>query len=311
VRVDTVRGKDKLQQLPNVPDCRLAQDAGQAHKQLDAVVISTPDHMHAPITLAAIQLGKHVYCEKPLAHTIGECRRVAQATAKHKVVTQTGNGGNATPSARRAVELLRSAPIGDISEIHCWTDRPRGSGSRVSTARPTRAGAADPGVGPVARRRTPSGRITRRTSRKWRGWYDFGTGPMGDMGAHICNIAFWALDLRDPVWVDCQTSEPYEETFPQWSRITWQFPAREGRPAMRLHWYDGGQKPAATSLKERRCPTTARCSSAARASSTSRVRTAKTPFCSRKAVRGVQASAQDAARLARPSRGMGGRLQGG
>jgi predicted dehydrogenase len=244
--VDTVRGKAKLQQLPKVPlfaDWRRMLD--KLHRELDAVVISTPDHMHAPIAMAAIELGKHVYCEKPLAHTIGECRRLSEATAKHKVVTQTGNCGNATSGARRAVELLRSDVIGPVSEIHCWTDRPawiwKQGLDRPADKPPVPATLEwDLWLGVAPERPYHPAYIPG----KWRGWYDFGTGPMGDMGAHICNIAFWALNLRDPVWVDCETSERYEETFPQWSRITWQFPAREGHPPLQFHWYDGGQKPS-------------------------------------------------------------------
>lgn len=249
--VDTVRGKDKLQQLPEVPlfaDWRRMLD--KVHKEIDAVVVSTPDHMHAPVTLAAMQLGKHVYCEKPLAHTIGECRRITRALAKHEVVTQTGNCGNASSVARRAVELLRAGAIGEVREIHCWTDRPTWIWKQ-GLDRPTDT----PPVPPTLEWDLWLGVAPERSYHpayipgKWRGWYDFGTGPMGDMGAHICNIAFWALDLRDPLWVEAETSERYGETFPEWCRITWQFPVRLGRPGLRLYWYDGGQKPAADLLE--------------------------------------------------------------
>ncbi len=214
------------------------------HKQIDGVVISTPDHTHAPATLAALQLGKHVYCEKPLTHTIGEARRVAQAAARAKVVTQMGNNGNALPGVRRAVELIRAQPVGPIREIHAWTDRP-GKIWVQGIDRPTDT----PPVPKTLHWDLWLGVATERPYHpcylpgKWRGWYDFGTGPAGDMACHICNAAFWGMDLRDPVAVEADVSDTHKETFPAWSRIRWDFPARPGRPAIKFHWYDGGQMP--------------------------------------------------------------------
>jgi len=214
-------------------------------KEIDAVVVSTPDHMHAPISLAAMQLGKHVYCEKPLTRTVGEARRVAEAAARYRVTTQMGNGGNASRSARRTVEVLRSGAIGPVREVYAWTDRP-GTIWKQGLERPTdtppvpRSLWWDLWLGVVPKRPYH----TSYHPGQWRGWYDFGTGPIGDMGAHICNVAFWALDLRDPTAVECEVSGLHAESFPLWSRIVWEYPARGGRPALKFYWCDGGLKPS-------------------------------------------------------------------
>ena len=213
------------------------------HKQIDAVTISTPDHMHAPITLAAMELGKHVYCEKPLTHTVAEARRVTQAAAKYKLATQMGNQGNSHPGARRTVEVLRSGVIGPIREIHAWTDRPiwpQGIDRPLDT--PPVPKTLDwnrwLGVAPY-RPYNPA-----YVPFAWRGWWDFGCGAMGDMACHICNVGFWALDLRDPVAVECKVSGIHKETGPLWSMITWEYPETDKHPALKYHWYDGGKKPS-------------------------------------------------------------------
>jgi len=254
--VDEVRGAQSFKRLPDVPrfaDYRVMLD--KLHKQIDAVVVSTPDHMHAPVTLAAIELGKHVYCEKPLTRTVAEARRIAEAAARHKVVTQMGNGGNAQSGARRNVELLRSGALGKVSEVHAWTDRP-GAFWKQALDRPIET----PPVPPTLKWDLWLGVAPRRPYHpaylpgKWRGWYDFGTGALGDMACHICNVAFWGLDLRDPTAVECETSEQYDETFPAWSRVKWEFPANVSRPGVRFFWYDGGRKPAPDLVGGRELP---------------------------------------------------------
>jgi predicted dehydrogenase len=248
--VDEAHAEQAFKALPEVPkfaDYRKLLD--KMHKQIDAVVVSTPDHMHAIISLAAMQLGKHVYCEKPLTHTVAEARRVAQAAAKYKVVTQMGNGGNALPVVRRAVELLRAKAIGETREVHVWTDRP-GAYWTNALDRPAETPPVPPtlqwdlwlGVAPV-RPYHPC-----YLPAVWRGWYDFGTGALGDIACHACNPVFWGLDLRDPATIEAKTSERHKESFPAWSRIKWQFPAREGRGPVTLFWYDGGKRPSADLL---------------------------------------------------------------
>lgn len=254
--VDEARGSASFGKLPGVArftDYRVMFD--KLHKQIDAVVISTPDHMHAPITLAAMELGKHVYCEKPLVRTVAEARRVAEAAARYKVVTQMGNGGNALSGARRNVELLRSGVLGAVREVHAWSDRP-GAFWKQALDRPDET----PPVPPTLKWDLWLGVAPQRPYHpaylpgKWRGWFDFGTGALGDMACHICNVAFWALDLRDPAAVEVETSEPYEETFPAWSRVKWEFPATSKRPGIRMFWYDGGKKPSPELVNSREIP---------------------------------------------------------
>jgi predicted dehydrogenase len=216
------------------------------HKQIDAVVVSTPDHMHAPISLAAMELGKHVYCQKPLTHTVGEARRMAQAARKHKVITQMGNQGHSDPKAREMVEIIRSGAIGDVREVYAWSDRPGGYWAQ-GIDRPTDA----PPVPSTLHWNNWLGVAPERPYNpayhpaKWRGWWDFGTGSMGDMGCHVCDVAFWALDLRHPTAVECEVSGLHKETPAKWAKITWEFPARGAMPPVKLHWWDGGKVPAA------------------------------------------------------------------
>ena len=243
--VDGQRAGGTYKAFPNVPkftDYRKMFD--KIHKHVDAVVVSTPDHMHAPITLDAMQLGKHVYCEKPLTRTVAEARRVAEAAAKYKVTTQMGNGGNAQSGARRSVELIRSGAIGPVREVHAWTDRPVGwwpQGIDRPTDSPPVPGHLqwDLWLGVAHQRPYHPAYLPF----KWRGWWDFGTGALGDMACHICNVAFWSLDLKDPTAVECEVSGLHAETAPLWSKIVWEFPARGNRPPVKFHWYDGGKKP--------------------------------------------------------------------
>jgi predicted dehydrogenase len=244
--VDARHGSGVLNAYPNVPkftDFRRMFD--KMHKDIDAVTVSTPDHMHAMITLAAMQLGKHVYCEKPLTRTVAEARRVTLAAAKYKVATQMGNGGNSSNGARRTVELIRSGAIGPVREIHSWTDRP-GAFWKQGLERPKERPAIPEtldwecwlGVAP----HRPYHKVYLPGS--WRGWYDFGTGALGDMACHICNVFFWGLDLRDPTAIAADVSDRREESFPASSHVIWEFPERNGRAALKFHWYDGGRRPS-------------------------------------------------------------------
>lgn len=245
--VDRHRGKDMLAQhsrAEQFSDYRRMFD--KLHKSIDAVVVSTPDHMHAPITLAAMELGKHVYCEKPLVRTVAEALRVAEATRRHpKLATQMGNGGNARSGARRNVELIRSGALGNIREVHAWTDRPAGWWPQPCE-RP-KEGQEIPGtldwdlwLGVAPKRPFHECYLPF----KWRAWWDFGTGAMGDMACHVCNLAFWSLELKDPTVIDCEVSDVHAESAPAWSIIHWQFPANDKRGPVKFHWYDGGKKPS-------------------------------------------------------------------
>ena len=245
--VDQQRAGETYEAHPNVErftDYRRLFD--KRANDFDAVVVSTPDHMHAIITLAALDLGKHVYCEKPLTRTIAEARRVADAAKRAKVATQMGNGGMATDGARRTVEIIRSGAIGAVHEVHAWTDRP-GDYWRQGLDRPTEAPATpstldwDLWLGVAAKRPYHSAYVPS----SWRGWFDYGTGALGDMACHVCNVAFWALDLGAPSAVEAETSPRFAETFPAKCRIRWTFPATGDRPAVALNWYEADQKPPA------------------------------------------------------------------
>ncbi len=211
-------------------------------RDIDAVVIATPDHTHAVIAMAAIKRGKHIYCEKPLAHSIWECRQLAEAAREAKVATQLGNQGQATESNRLVSEILWDGAIGPVREVHAWCNRyisPRGIG-RPSDMPPVPATLDwDLWLGPAKERPyhpcyTPF---------SWRGWWDFGTGVLGDIGCHQFDPIFRALKLGYPTTVEASSSGVNEETAPLTSIVRFQFPAREQMPALTLTWYDGGLMP--------------------------------------------------------------------
>jgi predicted dehydrogenase len=228
------------------------RDMLEKQKDLDAVIIATPDHTHAVITLAALAAGKHVYCQKPLTHTIREARTVTDAARRANVQTQMGNQGHSSESIRLLKEWLAAGVIGDVREVHAWTDRPVG-GDPWSTfavqAQPKETPPIpatldwDLWLGPVAHRAYHPD----YHPLKWRAWLDFGTGPLGDMGCHIIDPAFWALDLGAPTTVEATTThwekDVSAQTFPRASIVRYQFPARGSRPPVALTWYDGRLQP--------------------------------------------------------------------
>ena len=223
--------------------------------QIDAVVVATPDHVHAVATMAAIQRGKHVYCEKPLTRTIGEARQIAAAPRKAGVVTQMGNQGHAKEGARLTNEWIQAGVIGEVREVHVFTDRP-GTHWKQGIPRPAETPPVPPGLawdlwlGPAPERPYHPAYVPKT----WRAWWDFGTGPLGDMGCHIIDHPYWALDLGPPTTVQAYVAGPAgrvlpdgqlnAETFPHSAIITYDFPAREDKPPVRMIWYDGGLMPA-------------------------------------------------------------------
>src|SRR5437867_4146526 len=216
-------------------------------KHIDAVTVSTPDHMHAPAALTAMKLGKHVYCQKPLTHTVHEARLMAETARKHKVATQMGNQGHCNPDTRRLVELIQAGVLGKVSEVHVWTDRPANWWPQ-GIDRPKDTPPAPPtlnwdlwlGVAPW-RPYHPA-----YVPFKWRGFWDFGTGAIGDMGIHNFDTAYWALNLGLPTSVEVKSSSPLlKETAPLWSIIELNFPARDNLPPVRMTFYDGGKQPPA------------------------------------------------------------------
>jgi len=217
---------------------------------IDAVTVSTPDHMHALTALMAMKMGKHVYCQKPLTHTVHEARQMAEVARQHKVATQMGNQGHCHPDTRRLVELIQAGVLGKVGEIHVWTDRP-GNWWPQGIERPKET----PPVPPTLDWDLWLGAAPWRPYHpayvpfKWRGFWDFGTGALGDMACHCMDLAFFSLKLGAPTSVQAQSSGVNNETAPSWSVITYEFPADGARPATKLIWYDGGKKPAADLVK--------------------------------------------------------------
>jgi len=220
----------------------------EKEKGIDAVIVATPDHTHAVITLAVMQAGKHVFCQKPLTHTVFEARQITEAARRAGVVTQMGNQGHSYESMRVLKEWIDDGAIGDVTEVHAWTDRPVGGDPWSDFAQMARPKDTPPvpesldwdlWLGPVPfRPYHPEYHPT-----KWRAWIDFGTGPLGDMGCHILDPAFWALELGAPKTVQATSThfqpEVASETFPRASIVRYEFPARGRRPPVKLTWYDG------------------------------------------------------------------------
>jgi predicted dehydrogenase len=219
------------------------------HKGLDAVVVATPDHTHAVATLAALKANLHVYCEKPLTHTVAEARLVAETAKKQKRVTQMGTQIHAGDNYRRVVELIQAGAIGAVREAHVWVGKVWSGGKRP-TEKPTvpKGLHYDLWLGPAPHRPYHPDYLPE----KWRGWWDFGGGTLADMACHFTDLPFWALKLRHPTRVSAEGSPVDPETTAKWTIVTYEFPSREKMPAVKLTWYDGGKKPAL--LKEKKLP---------------------------------------------------------
>jgi predicted dehydrogenase len=221
----------------------------EEQKDLDGVVVATPDHLHAFVSTAAMKLGKHVYCEKPLTHSVWEARQVAQVAREHKVATQMGNQGQASEETRRLCELIWDNAIGPVREAHVWTDRPsNGLFNEYWPQGVTRPKDTPPvpstlewdlWLGPAPKRPYNPAYLPF----VWRGWWDFGTGALGDIGCHSLDPVFRALKLGAPTSVQASSSRVNEETYPLASIVTYQFPARGDMPPLKLVWYDGGLRP--------------------------------------------------------------------
>jgi predicted dehydrogenase len=219
---------------------------------IDAVTVSTPDHTHAVAAAAALRLGKHAFCQKPLTWSVEESRVLRQLAQERKadgVCTQMGIQGVANSRLREGVEFLRTGQLGDVTEVHIWTNRPiwpQGEGRPKETADPPKAVHWDLFLGPAPERPYNP---TAYHPFKWRGWIDFGTGAIGDIACHTGALPVMALNLYDPASVVAESSGVVEnETYPKNSKITFQFaerPGHDGKPlaACKMVWYDGGHKP--------------------------------------------------------------------
>jgi len=214
--------------------------------KIDAVIIATPDHTHACIAMEAMRHGKHVYVQKPLAHSVHEARVMTEAARKYGVVTQMGNQENSSEETRKICEWIWDGAIGDVREVHAWTNRP------IWPQAIARPGDTPPipdeldwdlWLGPAPfRPYHPAYHPF-----KWRGWLDFGTGALGDIAAHCFDRIFWPLKLKYPTSVQASCAKvhrkKYPETFPLAATVHYEFPARQGMPPVKLHWYDGGLLP--------------------------------------------------------------------
>jgi predicted dehydrogenase len=241
----------------------------EQQKDIDAVVVATPDHLHASIALAAMDLGKHVYVEKPLCWSVAEARQLARRAAETKVATQMGNQGHSLDDGRTAVEYIWSGALGTVKEVHVWTNRPLGFWPQ-GVPRPApltapadalrwngpgitaRLGAAMAGHYPMPEGLAwdlflgPAPYVDYHPLYhpfNWRGWVDWGAGPLGDMGAHLIDHAYWALDLGYPTTVETVSTPFNGVAFPHATTTFYQFAARGKRPAVSMTWYDGGLLP--------------------------------------------------------------------
>jgi len=216
-------------------------------KEIDAVMVATPDNTHAAIGIFAMEMGKHAFVQKPLTRTIYEARRMAEVAEETGVATQMGNQGHAFEGTYKIVEWIRQGAIGDVTKVECWTDRPKNwwpQGADVK--RPDTVPEVpytmhwDLWVGPSPYRPYHPDYAPFR----WRGRWDFGTGAVGDMGAHILDQPFWALELGAPSTIHASSTPYNNEAFPLATMINYEFPARGDRPPVELSWYDGGLMPS-------------------------------------------------------------------
>ncbi len=250
--VDWKHAAGTFRRYPNArkyKDFRIMLD--KEDKNIDAVVVATPDHVHAVASMAAIKRDKHVYCEKPLTHTVYEARMIAKAAREHKVATQMGNQGQAEEGPRLTSEYIWAGAIGPVREVHVWTDRPLNGINAVywpqGIDRPEGKDDIpttldwDLWLGPAPWRPYKGNRTY--CPFVWRGWWDFGTGALGDIGCHSIDPIWRALKLKCPVSVEASCTLVNNETYPVASMVTYHFDAREDMPPLKMTWYDGGLRP--------------------------------------------------------------------
>jgi predicted dehydrogenase len=259
----------KTEQVPKAKRYKDYREMLEKQKDIDAVLVATPDHMHAPIAMAAMELGKHVYVQKPLCWSVDEARKLAKRAKETKVATQMGNQGHSLDDARTAVEYIQAGAIGEVREIHIWTNRPLGfwpqgvprpeplavpaetlrwNGAGVNS----RLAAAMVGEYPVPE--TLAWDLFLGVGPKvayhpiyhpfnWRGWVDWGVGAIGDMGAHLIDHSMWALDLGFPTSVETVSTPFNSASYPLATQTFYEFPARGKMPGVKLTWCDGGLLP--------------------------------------------------------------------
>jgi predicted dehydrogenase len=249
----------------NFPDAKTYVDFRQLldkEKSLDAVTVSTPDHCHAPASVRAMKQGLHCYCEKPLTWNVHEARLMTEIAVEKKLSTHMGTPSRGHEDTARTAEVIRSGAIGEVKEAHFWTNRP------IWTQGSDRPPGEDPvpahldwnlWIGPAPVRPFVANWPEDHPARKlpsckhaqvyhpfvWRGWWDFGTGALGDIAPHMWSPAYWGLELDQPESVEIvETSGPVTEMFPEATTLRFNFPAKGARPAVPVYWYDGGNRPS-------------------------------------------------------------------
>ncbi|MBT3483323.1 MAG: Gfo/Idh/MocA family oxidoreductase [Opitutales bacterium] len=244
--VDFRRAIQVTIKYPNVPrfkDFRVMLD--KMGDQIDAVAISTPDHTHFPAAIAAMERGKHVFVQKPLAHNIWQCRTLQKAAKKYNVITQMGNQGHTMGGIRRIKEWYDAGIIGDVSDVVTWTNRPIGpwfvppKSFDLSNAAVPKELDWDLWQGPTAERHYSPEYVPV----KWRGWWDYGCGALGDIGCHTFDAPFWVLGLGMPTKVEVERQQPPDPGYITMSSIvTYHFPARGDKPPVTMKWVERGNK---------------------------------------------------------------------
>lgn len=227
--------------------------------KIDAVTVSTPDHTHAVAALMAMRMGKHIYCQKPLTHSIEEARMMGDVARTQKIVTQMGNQGTAESNLRESAALIRKGIVGQVKEVHVWTNRPvwpqsfglkvkeaPGPGEEQDWSKRRKQIHWNEWIGPAM----PRNYSPEIHPFKWRGFWDFGTGALGDMACHTLNMSYMALDLKFPTSVVAECDEHDGNCYPAKSKIVFEFPEYNGRPAVKMIWYDGGALPPAELMSD-------------------------------------------------------------
>ncbi|KPL11030.1 hypothetical protein AMJ85_04840 [candidate division BRC1 bacterium SM23_51] len=233
--VDEERAGDAFARFPKARkyhDFRKMLD--EMDKQIDAVVVNTPDHTHAAPSVTAMKMGKHCYCEKPLAHSIHESRMMAEIAKKNRLVTQLGTQHHAKTHLCRMVEVIEAGAIGPVREVHVWIGGDRGGGVRPTETPPVPPHLRwDLWLGPRPYRPYHPDYVPY----KWRFWWDFGTGETGNNGVHIMDVAFWALRLRHPTTIEAEGPAAHPETSPRWMTVRYEFPGRAELPPLKMTFY--------------------------------------------------------------------------
>jgi len=238
--VDWRRGAGAFNKYPKAAKYKDFRKMLEKEKGIEAVTVSTPDHTHAVASMMAMKMGKHVYCQKPLAHDLNEVRAMTETARKHGVMTQMGTQLHAEGYLRQLVEMIKTGVIGKVRRVDIFSNKNWGGGTRPTDTPPVPETLDwDLWLGPAPYRPFHPAYVPGN----WRRWWDFGTGTLGDMGCHIIDPAWWALDLKYPTSIEAEPGPFSNETYPTKTIVKWEFPARGDQPAVTMRWFDGSNRP--------------------------------------------------------------------